>query len=246
MEELVLKGKTLLVVDDEGDLREIISSELEFMGAQVYQAENVSAAKSIIDEHQVDLVISDIRMPGGTGVDLLKYIKSKNLNAPPVMLITGFADISVEDAFDIGAEALLNKPFKLDELIYRAVRLTNIPEIRFRGQPNDVSKELNFAFTTDLKSKLSSHELLIGRGGLSIVTNAPHFKWDIGDEVRFNFKFNDVILSGVGICRWWKVLESENSAILGLEFINLSDDTYNILEKYWQEHATVPFIPSLH
>ncbi len=124
MSDVLLQNKTLLIVDDEPDLRGILSSELEYLGAKVYQAENVSAAKFIIDQHHIDLVISDIRMPGGTGIDLLNYIKSKSSDAPPVILITGFADISNKSAIEKGAAALLSKPFLLEDLFQMANNLT--------------------------------------------------------------------------------------------------------------------------
>jgi len=124
MSDVLLQNKTLLIVDDEPDLRGILSSELEYLGAKVYQAENVSAAKLIIDQHHIDLVISDIRMPGETGIDLLNYIKSKSIDAPPVILITGFADISNQSAIEKGAAALLSKPFLLEDLFQMANDLT--------------------------------------------------------------------------------------------------------------------------
>lgn len=124
MSDVLLQNKTLLIVDDEPDLRGILSSELEYLGAKVYQAENVTAAKLIIDQHHIDLVISDIRMPGETGIDLLNYIKSKSSDGPPVILITGFADITNQSAIEKGAAALLSKPFLLEDLFQMANDLT--------------------------------------------------------------------------------------------------------------------------
>lgn len=245
MEELVLKGKTLLVVDDEADLREIVSSELEFMGATVFQAENVSNAKSIMEQHKIDLIVSDIRMPGGTGVDLLNYIKAKSLNVPPIILITGFADITVEDAFNQGAEALLSKPFKLEELIQIATKLTAPQDKRYVSANKRPTKELNFKFNEGLNFKINAHECAIGRGGIALTVDTASFKWDIGDVLNFNFHFKDVELKGAAICRWWKPQEHANKATFGLEFIQLSDTTFNYFDEYWKHHSIVPFIPSL-
>lgn len=245
MEELVLKDKTLLVVDDEADLREIVSSELEFMGAKVFQAENISRAKSIIDQEKIDLIVSDIRMPGGTGVDLLNHIKSKSINVPPIILITGFADISVEDAFNQGAEALLSKPFRLEELIQIASKLTTPPEKRYVETAKKTAKDLNFLFPDGLNHKISSHEVSIGRGGIALTVDSMNFKWDTGDILNFDLKFKDVELKGSAICRWWKPQEHTNRATFGLEFIQLNDPTFNYFKDYWQSHIIVPFIPSL-
>jgi len=159
MENLELNGKSLLFVDDEADLREIVASELEFMGATVYQAENVSAAKMILQSKDVDLVVSDIRMPSGTGIDLLSYIKQQNISVPPIILITGFADISTEDALNLGAEALLSKPFKLDVLIQVAIKLTSPERERYMRSSKRASKDLSFYFEEALTQKLKDHEV---------------------------------------------------------------------------------------
>jgi CheY-like chemotaxis protein len=245
MDELVLKGKTLLVVDDEPDLRDIVSSELEFMGAKVHQAENVTAAKSIMDHHKIDLIVSDIRMPGGTGIDLLNYIKMKSIDVPPIILITGFADITVEDALNLGAEALLSKPFKLEELIQIAAKLTEPAEERYIRPFKRPTKDLTFDFQEGLNFKINSHEAAIGRGGIALTLDTAAFKWDTGDVLNFNLKFQDVELLGTAICRWWKPQEHGNKAILGLEFVQLSENTFNYFRNYWDHHNIVPFIPSL-
>lgn len=245
MDELVLKNKTLLVVDDEVDLREIVSSELEFMGAKVFQAENVSVAKRIMDTEAIDLIVSDIRMPGGTGIDLLNYIKSKSINVPPIILITGFADIRVEDAFNQGAEALLSKPFKLEELIQIAIKLTSPAAARYSSSEHISNKNLDYLTHDGLNSKISANECAIGRGGIALTVDTSSFKWDTGDLINFKLKFNDVELLGTAICRWWKPQEHVNKATFGLEFVQLSDSTFDYFQHYWRDHNIVPFIPSL-
>lgn len=245
MDDLVLKGKTLLVVDDEADLREIVSSELEYMGAKVFQAENVSAAKAIMNGQKIDLIVSDIRMPGGTGIDLLNYIKNKNIDVPPIILITGFADITIENAFNQGAEALLSKPFKLEELIQIASKLTAPPEQRYTVANKRPVKDLSFLFDEGLKSKINAHECAIGRGGIAVTVDTVSFKWDTGDVLNFNLKFKDVELLGTAICRWWKPQDQAQKATLGLEFVQLSDHTLDYFRNYWDQHNIVPFIPSL-
>ena len=245
MDELLLKNKTLLVVDDEVDLREIVSSELEFMGAKVFQAENVSVAKNVMDTQKIDLIVSDIRMPGGTGIDLLNYIKSKSINVPPIILITGFADITVEDAFNQGAEALLSKPFKLEELIQIAIKLTSPPQERYSSTVNKPIKNLDFFFADGITHKISANECAIGRGGIALIVDTTSFKWDTGDLIKFKLKFQDVELAGTAICRWWKPQEHANKATFGLEFVQLEDTTFNYFQGYWKNHTIVPFIPSL-
>lgn len=244
MEETILRDKTLLVVDDETDLRDIVASELEFMGGKVFQAENISVAKSILSQHKIDLIVSDIRMPGGTGIDLLDSVKSQDVNLPPIVLITGFADITQEEAFHKGAEALMNKPFKLDDLIQVASRYTSPVEKRFSDAEITATKELAETFSHSFRE---DDCLAVGRGGMSICFSPKGRKFDIGESLRFSVKFSDLTLSGVGICRWAKINESmEGRQALGIEFVNLEKETLNFLLNHINSQDNLkPFIPSI-
>jgi CheY-like chemotaxis protein len=120
MSEKLFLSKTILVVDDELDLREIIASEFEYLGAKVYLANGVLAAKDILSLEKIDLIISDIRMPGGSGIDLLDYVKNQSMFKTSVILISGFADICFEEALSKGVDGYISKPFQLDEIIVTA------------------------------------------------------------------------------------------------------------------------------
>ena len=234
MEEEVLKGKTLLVVDDEVDLRDIVSSELEFMGARVFQAENVLAAQQVLQKEKIDLIVSDIRMPGGTGIDLLDHVKAKDVNVPPVILITGFADITTEDAFNKGAEALLNKPFKLDDLIKMVTRYTSPFTERFYEERHPAPKTIK-----------PIGELKIGRGGFSALIETTK-KIDIGEHVNFEFEFQNKKFSGEAVCRWFKLTDQgSNKATVGLEFMHLNDNSLENFKGYGMDSKLIPYIPSL-
>jgi len=74
-------------------------------------------------DHEIGLVISDIRMPGASGLDVLTKLHHAKLTIP-VVLMTAFGDRLVhEKALQLGAAALIDKPFELDELIALATRL---------------------------------------------------------------------------------------------------------------------------
>lgn len=235
MEEEILKGKTLLVVDDETDLRDIVASELEFMGAKVFQAENISNAQKILSENKIDLIVSDIRMPGGTGIDLLDVVKARNVDVPPVILITGFADITNEDAFHKGAEALLNKPFKLDDLIKMVVRYTSPFQERF-NEPVNGEKLIT--------AKVEKSQVRFGRGGLAIEVDTGGRKIDIGESVQFKFDCQDEHFEGQGVCRWLRQLDpGTNKAIIGLEFMNLEPNSLGQFVRV-NSQQMVPYIPS--
>lgn len=244
MEEDILKGKTLLVVDDEVDLRDIMASELEYMGAKVFQAGSVRTAKEALEVNKVDLIVSDIRMPGGTGIDLLDYVKSTNPSTPAVILITGFADIIPEDAFNKGAEALLSKPFLLDDLILSVEKSTMPASERYVQSDFSGNQDLNVEFLETIEECMASRQFLIGRGGVAFLVSTLSKKIESSDPVNFNFTFKNFRLKGSGICRWVKVTDRKRT-IMGLEFMKLDQDSYNFISDHWHRHQSVPFIPSL-
>lgn len=108
---------TVLVVDDERDIRELIGDGLKRLGHTVLEADSGSSALQIIQEHKINLLVTDIRMPNGDGISLLKDIREQNLGSFPVIVMTGFSDVSPEEILQLGAKHILLKPFRLKEFI---------------------------------------------------------------------------------------------------------------------------------
>lgn len=108
--------KYILVVDDSPDTREVLRRNLESRGFSVFTAGNVAQAVEALEKQHISLVISDVKMPGQTGFDLLRHVK-ENYKHTEVLLITGFPQL--EDAVravKTGADEYLVKPFTNDEL----------------------------------------------------------------------------------------------------------------------------------
>jgi two-component system, sporulation sensor kinase A len=112
-----LNGKRVLVVDDEMHLREAIIFDLKRRGCEIFEASNGADALAIVKANAIDVVISDIRMPNGDGVFLLKEIRKYNSEIPIVLLCTGFADLSEGDAIKMGAVGLLEKPINRKNML---------------------------------------------------------------------------------------------------------------------------------
>lgn len=101
---------TVLVVDDEKGPRLALQMLLS-ENYRVITANDVPSARSMLGKEPIDLVISDIRMPGETGVDLLRHVHEKHPEVE-VMLLTGFGELSTaKEAVRLGAYAYLEKPF---------------------------------------------------------------------------------------------------------------------------------------
>ena len=106
----------ILVVDDELSMREFLKILLEKEGYEVSVAPDAATALEIQENEEIDLVITDIRMPGMSGLDLLAELKLRSSELP-VIMITAFA--SPDDAvlaMKNGAFDYITKPFKVDEI----------------------------------------------------------------------------------------------------------------------------------
>ncbi|HEY5211220.1 MAG TPA: response regulator [Stellaceae bacterium] len=107
-------GETLLVVDDDSDVREIICSFLIELGYDVTEAPHGEAALAALAEMTPDLLIVDFAMPGMNGAELAVAARQKNENQR-ILFLSGFVDTAVLDAA-VGAAPLLRKPFRPGEL----------------------------------------------------------------------------------------------------------------------------------
>jgi two-component system response regulator PilR (NtrC family) len=106
----------VLVVDDERSMRELLAIVLRREGYEVVAAENGRSAIAVLGKDPVDLLISDIKMPDVSGVDVLKAAKQIDRDLPAIM-ITAFASTETAvEAMRLGACDYLSKPFDVDEL----------------------------------------------------------------------------------------------------------------------------------
>ncbi len=109
--------KVILIVDDEPILREILRDCFEGQGFQVFEAESGKKAIEVIKSHKIDIVLSDIRMPGGSGVELAQSLFEMNSPKPKIILMTGYSDFSWEQAQKLNVVKMFSKPFEPHEII---------------------------------------------------------------------------------------------------------------------------------
>lgn len=102
----------VLIVDDEEVMRSLMIKILEKAGYKVLTANGGLAARQILAEQPIDLVLSDVKMPDMNGFDLLKEIKA-NYPHIAVIMMTAYADsYTIKDALIYGADEYITKPFK--------------------------------------------------------------------------------------------------------------------------------------
>ncbi len=104
------EGAHILVVDDEGAIRYSVSKTLQRIGFEVHEAASGEDALEMMTKNEYEVILTDIRMPGLTGVELLKRIKDQSPDAI-VILMTGYASLGTAvESLRLGAHDYLIKP----------------------------------------------------------------------------------------------------------------------------------------
>jgi len=117
-----MRGAVVLVVDDDDRLRDTLGILLTSGGHEPVLVPDVAAARRVLEERDVELVISDLRMPGGSGLDVLDAAQRQRPHAP-VILLTAFGTIDTAVlAMQRGAADYVLKPFDAGELEVRIAR----------------------------------------------------------------------------------------------------------------------------
>jgi len=143
---------TILIVDDEKDVRAFCERALH--GYRVFQVSNYDDALQVYERESIDLVLTDVRMPGGSGLDLLKRIKHFDPNAI-VIIMTSFSEKgTILKSLREGADDFINKPFNLLQLQNAVEKALN--KKKLRGELADLKKldQLKSNFLSIISHKL--------------------------------------------------------------------------------------------
>jgi two-component system, NtrC family, response regulator PilR len=108
--------KKILVVDDEEDVRETLSTVLENLDYDPYVAANGEEALETIRQKPIDIILSDLYMPGMNGIELLKRVKSEKKSIVFLMITAHPTIETAVDAIKKGAYDYLTKPFHIEEV----------------------------------------------------------------------------------------------------------------------------------
>ena len=239
-----MTSKTILIVDDEIDLREILQFDLEDRGYDTIMAEHGRAAFDIVQSHNVDLIVSVIRLPGGEGVYLLKKLREEGLETLPLIFVSGFADLTLEDAYDLGVEAMLQKPLKSKDLAVRIEKALCPQNEKWAGTFDESMPKVIDRVFTSMEEALASGNINFGRSGFFM-------RWERdfprqGESLRFQITFEkeDLVFEGVCDVRWVRSnLDHVKSTGIGAEFTVLNDAGRQYIAELLSRKSVIPTIP---
>jgi DNA-binding NtrC family response regulator len=169
----------ILVVDDEPDIRRLVSEILEDEGYQVAMAENASAARELKKSQQPNLILLDIWMPDTDGITLLKEWVAEDFMLCPVVMMSGHGSVEAAvEATRLGAYDFLEKPLSLAKLLLiveRALEASNLQlenaglRQQLVADIEPVGKSAAVARTKDQLKRLAQHDarvLFVGEAGV--------------------------------------------------------------------------------
>jgi CheY-like chemotaxis protein len=239
-----LKGKRILIVEDDADLLESLMMDLEDLGVLVLGAQSGHEALQILSTETVDAVVSDIKMPNGNGIELLKRLKEINPKVPVLIFMTGFSDLTLSEALDLGAETVIHKPFDLDDFHRRLERLTTAKSVRWASPPPEVYSKRLLRRLPELDS--SNEELRFGRGGFCFKPDL-HESFSVGEGISFDIAFDDgkiKNISGSGMIVFDED-EDLSSGGVGLEFEYVAGKKVAEMDLFLDAARIKAYIPKL-
>ncbi|PLW67355.1 phosphate regulon transcriptional regulator PhoB [Pseudohalioglobus lutimaris] len=116
-----MSERTVLIVDDELAIRDMLRMALEMAGYRCIEAENIQQAHALIFDERPDIILLDWMLPGGSGLELMRRLKREESTreVPVIMLTAKTAEDNVIQGLDVGADDYMTKPFAPRELIAR-------------------------------------------------------------------------------------------------------------------------------
>jgi two-component system phosphate regulon response regulator PhoB len=139
-----MSNKTILVVDDEPAIRDMITTALDVAGYDCLQAENAQQAHGIIIDEQPDLVLLDWMMPETSGIELIRRLQRDDLtkNVPVIMLTAKAAEDNMVQGLESGADDYITKPFSPRALVARINAVLRRAEPDLPQEPIEVDQLL--------------------------------------------------------------------------------------------------------
>lgn len=135
---------TILVVDDESQIRRVLRSTLSFRGYSILEAADADQALVAARDGRPDLILLDYNLPGGSGVEICREIRSWS-DVPIIMLTVRNAERDKVVALDAGADDFVSKPYSTEELLAR-IRASLRRHAAAEAVPSFQSRELSIDF----------------------------------------------------------------------------------------------------
>ena len=130
-------GKTILIVEDDQPSREVVKLATGAQNHTLLEADNGLSGLEMAREHNPDLIILDVNLPGMSGLDICRRLRADGSRVPIIMLTAKADTIDVVVGLELGADDYVTKPFEVRELMARIGAHLRRAEITPQEQPRD-------------------------------------------------------------------------------------------------------------
>ena len=239
--EISWKHIKVLIADDEPDMREIFAAWLRKLGCSVTEVADGQEALDAIERERFDAVVTDVRMPRITGIELVRSLHNSAKYTPVIIFVSGFVDLPLPDAYDLGIEAVLSKPCLRKDLIAALHRCIQRRKLQFAPDESIPVPDEKDHIRHDDQHR-DAEPVALGRGGVSL--GVPRLL-DTGLSVGFSLELNGQelppLLSGWGVVRWCEFVGEQNRT--GIEFMHLDDASRQAFANWLETERPSSFIP---
>lgn len=121
---------TILLIEDDPGIGKALEFNLKDDGHHTFWAQNLIEAKSIKENHNIDLILLDIGLPDGSGLDFCKSLRDSGTKIPILILTATIEEETAVKSFEYGADDYIRKPFGTSEVLARIKRHLNIKKTR--------------------------------------------------------------------------------------------------------------------
>jgi CheY-like chemotaxis protein len=236
-----LRNATVLIVDDERMLLDIFREWLEEENCRVLTAGDGAAALNILRNDHVAVIVSDVRMPVMDGIVLLKNLTtlsglSQGNHPPKMIFISGFTDLEPREAYNMGVEAILQKPIDRTQFVGTVRRTLRSQQEAWSEPLIPGGIPLHVALPR-VSVAIEQGRIAFGRGGFCLYCSSPVRE----GPVRFDLEFEGEAISfaGHGLIRWAEPEER----LLGLEILDLDEPCREWAIGLIAAHAGWSYIP---
>ena len=156
-------SQKILIIEDEPDIRKTLEYNISREGYEVISASSLSEARQNLESSSFSLLLLDLMLPDGSGLDLFREIKQdKSKSSMPVIILTAKDDeVDKVVGFELGADDYVTKPFSVRELILR------VKAVLKRGVSKSDNVEVQRQFG-ELKIDVDSHEVFVNDEQISL------------------------------------------------------------------------------
>lgn len=199
----------ILLVDDEPFIVSMMRSFLDENKFEISTANCGNDAIAIIRKQPIDCIVSDVRMPNGTGIQLLTWVREMNPVKPTLIFVTGYSDIPAEELMAKGADTYISKPFNVEEFASEISVMTKPLRERL-ARPitfNPQTKHLKLQASSFESLTKSGAQVRLGRGGMFVPMPLDQIR--IGQPISFEIDLaGESKFAGTGKILWTRKTSS--------------------------------------